>query len=493
MNPPRRDPSLSVRMLGMAFASAVMAAYYWLLFLPPRLVGSNDPDRYYHLGITRLMSEHGLLRTLPQAEDIGWAKHFPEKEFLFHALTWFADRLGGLDAVMLLVPLLGTAIVLVLYWTLSRVCRPWQAMLFSTLIPLAYSAFIFRLTILRPHLLAILFFVLLLLAILRRRNWLLAIACAGFALSYHAFYIPMLVLALAYFLKWRPESKGWRPLAWGLGGLVAGLVVNPYFPDNIIMGVIHLGIAMGSDAPPAAEFGTEIQHLTGGQLFAALGFNFFLLAVVASQRWFRQESDARGADLRLLFALTLVLTLLSLKSIRATEYAIPSLVLLVGYFVQRVDRPWWTAALIGPLLILQGTTAFQYYSRMWTEPQGRNAGWFLSAISALPPTPGKKVYTCQWDAGAYLLFARPDLRFVDLLDPTFLWQAAPDKYLVRQRLNRGGSAHPQAELRRTFHADYVLCGSPGLNSQMQSDPGHFRELGHDESMGAVRVFEVAPE
>jgi hypothetical protein len=477
----------------MVLVVAIMGAYYWLLFFPPRLVGSNDPDRYYHLGLTRLMMEHGLLRTLPQAEDLGWGRDFPEKEFLFHALTWFADWLGGLGAVMLLVPILGTAIILVLYRTLSRVCRPWQAVLFSTLVPLACSVFIYRLTMLRPHLLAILFFMLLVHAVLRRRDWLLAIACAGFSLSYHAFYVPMLALALAYLFKWRVEGAGFRPLAWGLGGLVAGTVLNPYFPDNVVMGLTHLGIAMGSNAPPGVQYGSEIQHLAAGQLVAGLGFNFFLLAVVAAQRWFRQESDARGADLRFLFALTLVFTLLSLKNIRASEYAIPNLVLLAGYFVQRADRRWWTIALVGPLLILQGTTAFQYYSAMWTQPQGERAGQFLSAISALPPTPGRKVYTCQWDAGAYLLFARPDLRFVDLLDPTFLWQASPEKYLLRQQLNRGGSAQPWADLRRAFHADYVLCGSGGLNAQMLSDPGHFRELGHDKTMGPVRVFELAPD
>ena len=197
MNLAQRAGHRLARVVWPALVAAVMALYYWLFFFPPRLVGSNDPDRYYHLGLTQLMSGHGLLRTLPQAEDIGWGRHFPEKEFLFHALTRFADWLGGLDAVMLLVPILGTAIILTLYWTLSRVCRPWQAMLFATLIPLAYPVFIFRLTILRPHLLAILFFALLLLAILRRRDWLVASACAGFALSYHAFYIPMLVLALA--------------------------------------------------------------------------------------------------------------------------------------------------------------------------------------------------------------------------------------------------------------------------------------------------------
>ena len=468
-----------------------MALYYGLFFFPPRLVGSNDPDRYYHLGLSHLIAQHGLLTSLPQVEDLGWARHFPEKEFLFHVLTAAADSLGGPGAVLLLVPLLGTAIVLVLYATLARVCRPWQAALFATLLPFAYIAFIYRLTILRPHLLAILFFVLLLHAILRRRAWLVAIACAGFALAYHAFYIVLLALALAYLLKWRVEGGAGRLLGFGVAGLTAGIVLNPYFPDNVAMSMTVIGIAMGFHPAPGAELGEELQAVNAGAFVSAFGFSFFALAVVACQRWFRRGTGRDGADLRFLFALTLALTLLSIKSVRAVEYALPSLVLLVGYFVARAGKAWWTPVLLAALAVLQATTAVRYYADTWTRPQGGNTDWYFSAISALPAAPGRKVFTCQWDAGAYLLLLRPDLRFVDILDPTLLWQVAPDKYLLRQQIIQGRVADAQAQLRDRFDADYVLCGSRPFNAQMLAEPSNFRELAHVEAMGPIRVFEVA--
>ena len=38
---------------------ARLAAYYAAFHLPPRLVGSNDPDRYFHLALARIVAQFG--------------------------------------------------------------------------------------------------------------------------------------------------------------------------------------------------------------------------------------------------------------------------------------------------------------------------------------------------------------------------------------------------------------------------------------------------
>src|SRR5687768_5793418 len=87
--------SRSARWLGAACVALAMGAYYWLYYLPPRLTGSTDPDRFYHLGLSRLIAASGLPEVLPQVEDLGWGRYFPDKEFLFHALTGTASAAGG--------------------------------------------------------------------------------------------------------------------------------------------------------------------------------------------------------------------------------------------------------------------------------------------------------------------------------------------------------------------------------------------------------------
>ena len=89
------------------------------------------------------------------------------------------------------------------------------------------------------------------------------------------------------------------------------------------------------------------------------------------------------------------------------------------------------------------------------------------------------------------MLERPDMRFVDLLDPSFLWKASPQKYLARLGLIKGAFRDPYPILRDAFHADYVLCASPELIRQMDADPRHFRSI-PDKSNDPVRVFSVKP-
>ena len=343
----------NIRWVWGAVVATVMATYYWVFFFPPRLVGGNDPDRFYHLGVSRIISEHGFPRTLPQAADLGWANYFPEKEFLFHALTGAADLVAGTTGVLLLVPALGIGILCVLYKTLSHVIRPWQAATIALAVPLVTTAMLFRITLLRPHLLAILFFTLLLFAILRGRPWLAALASAGFALSYHAFYIIILTIGIAAVFRWSDKPGGARRWQWALAGLAFGMVINPYFPSNVVMSWTHVQIALGLDAPPGAEFGAEIQPVSVAAYLLAFGFMPVLLLAVAATRKFRSTADITPGKnaIYFLFLLSLALTVLSAQTVRAAEYAVPAVILLFGYGLQLASSKWWLPGMLAALAL----------------------------------------------------------------------------------------------------------------------------------------------
>ena len=68
----------------LAYAAISCIFSLWLRFS----YFSPDPDRLYQLSLSREVALRGLvLPNLPQAEDIGWADYFPDKEFGYHALT----------------------------------------------------------------------------------------------------------------------------------------------------------------------------------------------------------------------------------------------------------------------------------------------------------------------------------------------------------------------------------------------------------------------
>jgi len=94
----------------------------------------------------------------------------------------------------------------------------------------------------------------------------------------------------------------------------------------------------------------------------------------------------------------------------------------------------------------------------------------FAAIDAIPPTPvGAKVFNCAWASSPFLLYRRPDLRFVDILDPSFLWLRAPALSDLRATLRSGRVPDPWATLRESFRADYVFCSDPALYYQLLRD------------------------
>jgi hypothetical protein len=473
------------------FTAAAMALYYYVLFYPPILLGSNDPDRYYHLALARMTVEHGgLLHVLPQVEDLGWGHYFPDKEFLFHVLCGLGYWLAGPDGTLALVPACGIAVALLLYSQLLKVLSPARAAFLVVPVLLSSCAFLFRLSVLRPHLLAIVFFCVLLAGLLRARPWVCFVATLGFALAYHALYIPVTAVAVACLVRWEDPRRMRRCFAFALAGLCIGVIVNPYFPSNLVMSLEHLTIALGIGLPPGLQSGTELQPIG---LDDFLDWFVLLPIAVIGAIWARRREPVPGqaSNFRFLFLLVVVFGVLALKSSRATEYAIPTSILLLGHVLSRMPARAAAASIV-LVLVAQAHAAWDYYDDSFTSVQGGDSAFYFDAVSRIPANArGAKVFNCEWATGSYLLLARPDLRFVDLLEPAFLWHADRHKYVLRQNLEFGTDPKPLRTLRDTFHADYVVCANEGLVRQMRADPRHFQALTPLDDAGApIKTFRI---
>ena len=185
------------RLFHVLLGAAVFASLFFLLHQEERL-SLRDPDRYYHFALSREMVRSGrlFLRQVPQVTGLGWDRYFPDKEFLFHQVTALAYRFGGDQGVILAVWLVALAASLTLYFFAASRAGPWAALL---LVGVFFGSpmLMARLLLVRPHVLAILWFVLMLIGALRRAPWLLGLSICLFCLSYHAFFIPLAVLASA--------------------------------------------------------------------------------------------------------------------------------------------------------------------------------------------------------------------------------------------------------------------------------------------------------
>ena len=493
----RKPPLTPATAWGLLVLGAMLACYAGLYWSPLQ-AGASDPDRYYHLALGRIAAEHGLLRVLPQVEDLGWGQYFPDKEFLFHVLTELGYR-GGRDAgVLAIIPLLGSAIALVLYATLARVLPPWKAALF-TLLPIFFSArFLFRLMLLRPHVLAILFFCLLLWAVLGRRRLLSCAAVFGFVLAYHAFYVPLIAIVCSWPLRRTANHPAGLRLEWMALALVAGLLLNPYFPSNLIMALTHIWVAIGTGMPADMRSGIEVMPLTVAQNFDLNGVVrvapltlAFLLPCYALGIY---RGGTERANYRYLLTVTLVFAALGLKSARAIEYSIPCAILLGGYALRHFSSARALVVACATVLAVQWSNTSSVYRSLGAAQILQTSEVYLSAMTILPDdADGKKLFNCEWEAAPYVLYARPAIRFVDILDPALLWVHDPAKYALRQRLIAGLSPTPATDLRQHFKADYVLCAAEALNAQLKAQPDDFDLLASSDSKPSLAVFHIRRE
>ena len=164
-------------------ALVAVAALALLLFFQHRTapIALGDPDRFFHLALARETVASGKLwlSRLPQFTGLGWDRQFPDKEFLFHLVNRGLQFLGGEAAVLKIIPIASGMILL----SLLSLVSGQAGLMMGSVIVLAGLVFdpylLIRLGMLRPHLLAILFFTLILHGLIRTSaGWVFAAAAA---------------------------------------------------------------------------------------------------------------------------------------------------------------------------------------------------------------------------------------------------------------------------------------------------------------------------
>ncbi len=286
----------------------------------------SDPDRYYHLTLARIIADQGFIHELPQVDDLGWAKQFYEKEFLFHALTALGQKVAGEPGAIFAVWLMCAALFLLIYAAARFYTGPPTALFLCTLLLFADRQFVRRMFFVRPYVLALVFFFALIVALQRKRpGWVFG-ATFGFALAYHAHYLVILALLVTWWFD-RHSRISKTMLGAGWLGLVVGVVVNPYFPTNIILAYVHIGVALGSHALDKTQLALELMPYDSWLFF--LYFGAHLLVLIAAIVWLK-PSAPRG-----LIALTGVFFALGFRNPRGLEYAAPLATILAAWLVEQ--------------------------------------------------------------------------------------------------------------------------------------------------------------
>ncbi len=421
-------------------------------------------DGYYHIKLAQLIRENGFLRSFPWLPLTTFSERYSDMHLLFHYLLVPFTFFGLMEGAKLYAVLSSTLVVLALAWVLQREKVPgallWILALFSS------EALLYRLAIPRTGQLSILF----LLAGLgllwsRRSTWLFVLS---FVYTWLYFAFPVL-LAFAVFhtlscllLK---EKADLRSLLFIVLGMGAGMLLNPYFPDNAWYFYTQtFQISLLQQIPIAEEW----YPWDTWQLFSknALIFVSLFVAVLLSLL----KKGSRDAKTITLFLVTVFFLLLTLKSRRFVEYFVPFGMMFTAFSLRDIvqaglvsdqTRRWFRPFLVLVLILVgvAGLRAVKHTSEEVRVNTGRtmNARYEGCAEWLEQNTPpDSMVFHGDWDDFAVLFFFNSHNRYTTGLDPNFLFLKDPKLWHLYTDITQGRLERPSGPIRQNFGAEYIF-------------------------------------
>ncbi len=495
--------------LGLVLAlGAFLGALAWLQLGFPRLV---DGDSYFHARAAQQLAEHGIRTEFPQAAFSTWRDRYSDKDFLFHLfLIPFvgeeASLRGGKIAVIAADALLLAGFGL----ALARL-RVRFAALFVLLLASADPWLWIHLLALRPHLLGLALLLLEIALALEGRWKALAAASAAHVLAHTSFLLlPALPLAQMAAAGLRREPLPWRPAA-GVGlGIAAASLLHPYFPNNLTIAfdqAVEVARSVAGTRPelPRDLFGSELLPMTAAGLLQVWPV---WLAAGAGQAALLLRWPAQSPSREALSLAGLALALLAVCGLanRFAAFFLPVAALaaarawseLAGAapLAALARRPAaWAGALLlaacvlcGQLRAWPGAVRASLLRLSHPVEDARGAVAFLERRAA----PEDVVYHNFWMPFAALYYFRPDGRYIEALDPIFLYRFDPELFAGMLAVYRGEAPDPHRVIARDFGARFVfvrkLPSEQAMARGIARDP-RFRRVYDDPG---ASVFEVAP-
>ncbi|MEI7741667.1 MAG: hypothetical protein WCJ29_04130 [bacterium] len=335
-----------------AFFAVIASWFSWLNWYP----GFKDGDGFYHAKLVELMRDHGVVRDFIWLPLTTLSEHFADHHFLYHALAVpLAAIFSPLLAIKILSVALGFLVCIELFLILRKMATPYAAAIIALLAIHPY--FVLRATMGKGSGAAMLVqfgilacflfrerlgvFLLSMIYVWTHAGFPYAIIIAGAYFTAKIFTRSAEGLAFKENLRQVFEEEKWN-LAAVFGGILAGMIINPYFPESIIY-YAQIVIGFGVNPLPreltvgAEWYGVGVLELLMFSLpmFAVLLAPIFALALLRrTPKWDRKLAERFA----FLFFMAAGTGLLTLRSNRHAEYFLPYLAIFIGE-VWRVTFP----------------------------------------------------------------------------------------------------------------------------------------------------------
>lgn len=488
----------AINIVQLLAGAVAISLVFWKLQFSTGAICCGDFDGYYHIKWSRLLWEGVRTHHFPPV--FTWLplttlnpKNYVDHHLLFHffqmAFTWLADlRMSA----KISATIFASIAVFSCYWLLARYHI--RFLLIWLVALLACSApFLYRLNMAKAPPFAIIYLVIGIHLLFQKRFWLLLPLAAIFTLTYDMF--PALLLACCIWVAitgWVERRFEWRPLAWVLAGIAAGLILNPYFPQNLHLFYEHLAMKVR-----AAEYATKV----GQEWYPYDSWEFLGNSLVACIAMFVgyvafNPTDGKRTPHALFFLLfATALMIMTARWKRIAEYWPPFAVMFCAFALQPwlkrgptpvgslpadvldelqpyLDRHepldwiketerkelWKTigAAIVATLLGIALFFNLQVTIKdiAMSEPHNyyrAGAEWMKANVPA-----GQRIFNTDWDDFPRLFYYDPNHSYISGLDPNYLYDEDASLSRLYDRITLGDQDDPGPLIRDRFGARFIF-------------------------------------
>jgi hypothetical protein len=488
----------TLRAIQLCAGAIAIGLIFWQLQFSTNAICCGDFDGYYHIKWSQLLWQSLRNHTFPP--PFIWlplttldARNYVDHHLLFHffqiPFTWSGNlRLGAKVSAAIFA----SAAVFACYWLLIRY-RIRYALVWLLALLACSAPFLYRMNMAKAPPFAIVYLIVAIHLLFRKKYWPLIPLSFVFALTYDMFVLLILATILwTIVIGWTERRFEWRPLVWVLAGTAAGLILNPYFPRNLHLLYEHLKIKL-----TPSDFSTSV----GKEWYPYDSWEFLgnsivaCVAMVVGYISFDPADRKRSTHSLFFLFFSTALMIMTMRWKRIAEYWPPFAVIFAAFALQPwlegtrsaltqlssdmldelqpfLDRPgagakaretelrelWRTIGVAVVAVVLAVALFINLRVTMKdiaaSDPDRfykAGAEWLQKNVPA-----NDLVFNTDWDDFPRLFYYDPTHRYITGLDPTYLYDRDPALSKLYDRITLGKEEDPGPLIRDRFGARYVF-------------------------------------
>ncbi len=507
-------PTKHVRFIQPILVYIGLLVYFCgISFLTDRLSGN---DSYFHIKYAWLLWNDGRLWDFPWLQGTIFRDVWIDHWFLYHLLlipfTWLGNLTiaGQAAAAFWAATALFGAYLLIRSFGIKDGTWRRFAWIWAIVLVASSSTLLYRLSNTRVQSVSLLFLIVAIFLMEKERHrWLLPLGFL-YAWLYNGSVILLPVAALYMLTRLIMDRRFvWSSCIYPVIGLVLGLVLNPYFPDNLIFLWNHLqeNLLRHTPVPVSNEwneysswvlfdtcrgawillFGGMLALSFQGRILSRRSLSFFLINLLFLVMFFRAM---RFVEYWPVFAV--------LFSASALQESRLSLRAFITASFPSVGQEKWKilhlASLSGLIVVLSIAAVISAQKAMNSIQENSPVNRFVEATSWLKANTPKDsvVFNAQWDIFPELFFHDHHNRWVAGLNEAFVYWLEPRLWHLYRGIAAGYLIDTARFVKKDFRADYVLAlkqQSWGL-TEAAKNPDNGLELAWED--GQTVIYRVHP-